>query len=212
MHTITSLVNAITSTENLLNELKAVLRNIDPEYPAEEKRFNEARRLLLKEVGNTVSPSAEVYLQAQDTALAAALLYIAVQGFQLNVDIFNNPANALFLQQFEFEDLTRERMLSSLPAVQASEAIIMAFQNSLQNTLLMQSENIRKAMEDIGEMYAYLQTNGYKLAHYYGFFFADLFLPNVMPGYYADNVNTGFYHRTLKNYLNVDLAKLEGTR
>lgn len=212
MYTITSAVKAITSTDNLLNALKDVLRNIDPEYSAEEKRFNNARRLLQKEVGNTVSPSAEAYLQAQDDALAASLLYIAGQGFKLNVDIFNNPANALFLQQFEFEDLNRERILSSLPAVQESEITIMAFHNTLQNTLLAQSDSIRKAMEDIGEMYAYLQTSGYKLAHYCGFVFADRFLPNVMPGYHFDSVNTGNYHRTLQNYLNVDLAKLDGTR
>lgn len=212
MHTIASVVNAITSTENLLNELKAVLRSIDPEYPAEEKQFNAARRLFLREVGNTVSPSAEAYLQAQDTALAAALLYIAGQGFKLNVDIFNNPANALFLQRFEFEDLNRERILSSLPAVQESEATIMAFHDSLQNTLLVQSDSIRKAMEEISEMYSFLKTSGYKLAHYYGFFFADHFLPNVMPGYHSDDVNTMRYHRTLQNYLNVNLAKLNGTR
>lgn len=212
MHTIASVINAITSTDNLLNELKAVLRSIDPEYPAEEKRFNAARRLFLREVGNTVSPSAEAYLQAQDTALAAALLYIAGQGFKLNVDIFNNPANALFLQRFEFEDLNRERILSSLPAVQESEATIMAFHDSLQNTLLVQSDSIRKAMEEISEMYSFLKTSGYKLAHYYGFFCTDHFLPNVMPGYHSDDVNTMRYHRTLQNYLNVNLAKLNGTR
>ena len=212
MHTITSVVNAITGTDNVLKELKTILRNIDPEYPAEEKRFDAARRLLLKEVGNTVFPSAAEYLQAQDDALAASLLYIAGQGFKLNADIFNNPANALFLQQFEFEDLNRERILASLPAVQESEITIMAFHNTLQNTLLVQSESIRKAMEDIGEMYAYLQTSGYKLAHYYGFIFADYFLPNVMPGFHSDNVNTGCYHRTLQDYLNIDLARLEGTR
>ena len=212
MYTITSAVKAITSTDNLLNALRDVLRNIDPEYSAEEKRFNNARRLLQKEVGNTVSPSAEAYLQAHDNALAASLLFIAAQGFKLNVDIFNNPANALFLRQFEFEDLNRERILSSLPAVQESEITITAFHNTLQNTLLAQSESIRKALEDIDDMYAYLQTSGYKLAHYCGFVFADHFLPNVMPGFHSDNINTGCYHRTLQDYLNIDLARLEGTR
>ena len=211
MHTITSVVNAITGTDNVLKELKAILRNIDPEYPAEEKRFNAACRLLLKEVGNTVFPSAAEYLQAQDDALAASLLYIAGQGFKLNADIFNNPANALFLQRFEFEDLNRERILASLPAVQQSEATRTAFYNAIQNTLLMQSDSINTAIEDISEMYAYLQTSGYKLAHYYGFIFADHFLPNVMPGYHSDDINTGCYNRALQNYLNVDLSKLEGT-
>ena len=212
MYTITSAVKAITSTDNLLNALRDVLRNIDPEYSAEEKRFNNARRLLQKEVGNTVSPSAEAYLQAQDNALAASLLYIAGQGFKLNADIFNNPANALFLQRFEFEDLNRERILASLPTVQQSEATRTAFYNAIQNTLLMQSDGINMAIENISEVYAYLQTSGYKLAHYYGFIFADRFLPSVMPGYHFDSVNTGSYHRTLQNYLNVDLAKLDGTR
>lgn len=212
MYTIASVANAITSTDNLLNEMKAILRNIDPEYPAMEKQFNTARRLLLKEVGNTVSPSAAEYLQVQDDALAASLLYIAGQGFKLNLDIFNNPANAMFLQRFEFEDLNRERILTVLPAVQQSEATKTAFYNALQNMMPVQSENINRAIEDISEMFSYLQTCAYKLAHYYGFVFADRFLPNVLPGYHPDIINTGCYHRTLQNYLNVDLAKLDGTR
>lgn len=212
MHTITSVVNAITNSDNLMNELKSILRNIDPDYPEVEEQFNTAYRLLLKEIGNTVSPSVAEYIQAQDDALAASLLYIAGQGFKLNADIFNNPANALFLNQFEFEDLNRERILTSLSAVQQSEATKKVFYNALQNTMSVQSENINRAIDDISEMYSYLQTSAYKLAHYYGFIFADLFLPHVLPGYHPDNVNTGCYHRTLQNYLNVDLTKLDSMR
>ena len=210
MHTITSVVNAITGTDNVLKELKAILRNIDPEYPAEEKRFNAARRLLLKEVGDTVSPSAAEYLQAQDDALAASLLYIAGQGFRLNEDIFDNPVNALFLYRFEFEELNRERVLPILPAVQQAEGTTTAFFNALRNTLLLQSEKINSSLEDICEMYSYLQTSGYKFAHYYGFILADNLLPYILPGYHSDDINTGSYRHTLQEYLDADLTKLEG--
>lgn len=212
MHTITSFAKTITGTDNVLNELKSILRNIDPEYPAEEKRFHAACRILLTEVGNTVSPSAANFLQAQDDSLAAGMLYIAGQGFKLNLNIFKNPANVLFLQQFEFEDLNCERMLASIPAVQKSELIVTEFDNALNNTRFVQSECLNKALEDISEMYAYLKTSGYKLAHYFGFVFADQLLPNVIPGYHSDNVNTGNYRRMLQDYLNVDLAKIDGTR
>lgn len=210
MHTITSFVKTITGTDNVLNELKSILQNIDPEYPAVEKRFKAACHLLLEGVGNTVSPSAADFLRDQDAALAASFLYITGQGFRLNIDIFNNPANAMFLHQFEYEDLNRERMLITIPAVQQFETTRTEFHKALHNAQFVQAESIREAMESISEMYSYLQTSGYKLAHYYGFILADLLLPQIMIGYTPDNVNTGSYRRALENYLCVDLTKLEG--
>ena len=76
----------------------------------------------------------------------------------------------------------------------------------------MMRENYRDKLdltEDITGFYSYLQTSGYKIAHYFGFRFADLFLPYVIPGYVDDSVNTGYYRRTLQEYLDIALDRLE---
>lgn len=68
-------------------------------------------------------------------------------------------------------------------------------------------ENYRDRLdltEDITDFYSYLQTSGYKIAHYFGFRLADQFLPYVIPGYTDDRVNTGHYRRTLQEYLDID--------
>ena len=55
---------------------------------------------------------------------------------------------------------------------------------------------------------SYLETVGYKLAHYFGFVFADHFLEHVIPGYYRDTVTTMQYDWALREYLKIDISKL----
>lgn len=47
-----------------------------------------------------------------------------------------------------------------------------------------------------------------KLAHYFGFVFADHFLEHVIPGYYRDMVTTMQYDWALREYLKIDISKL----
>lgn len=208
MRTINSVMDELTNTEKLIEDMKATLRAIDTEFPAEEAQFNTAKKLFLEKVGDRFTPSASEYLKAHELDFVSSMIYIAGQGFKLNLDIFMNPANVLFLQQCEFEDLNRERMLATVPGVQKAWKTINAFSDMVRKLPEAEAEDIRSLTDGITSMYSYLETAGYKIAHYFGFVLADRFLPYVLPGYHRDDVNTMRYYREVKDYLKIDLDKL----
>lgn len=208
MRTIDSVMNELTNVDKLIEDVKATLRAIDPDFPAEEANYNAARALFLDKVGDRITPSASEYIKAHELDIAASIIYIAGQGFKLNLDIFQNPANALYLRNCDFEDLTRERMLGSVPGVQRAWETINAFSDAVRKLPVAEAEEIHGLTEGIISMHSYLETAGYKLAHYFGFVLADRFLPYVLPGYHSDSVNTMRYNREVRDYLNVDIDKL----
>lgn len=208
MRTIDSVMDELTNVDKLIEDMKATLRAIDPEFPEEEARFNAACALFLDKVGDTITPSATAYLKAHELDFVSSMIYIAGQGFKLNLDIFQNPANALFLQQCEFEDLNRERMLGSVSGVREAWQTINAFSDAVRQLPEKEASEIRELTEGITSMYSYLETSGYKIAHYFGFVLADRFLPFVLPGYHRDDVNTMRYNREVKDYLKIDLDML----
>ena len=208
MRTIDSVMSELTNVEKLIEDMKVTLRTIDPEFPAEEEKFLKAKAVFLERVGDRVTPSAEDYLKAHDLEFASSMIYIAGQGFNLNLDIFNNPATSLFLLRGEFEDINRERMLSTVPGVRNACKTITEFCDAVKRLPEAEKEEIFSLSEGVTSMYSYLETTGYKLAHYFGFVLADRFLPYVMPGYHCDSVNTLHYHRIVRDYLNVDLDKM----
>lgn len=208
MRTIDSVMDELTNVDKLIEDMKVTLRTIDPEFPTEETKFLKAKELFLERVGNRVTPSAEEYLKAHDLDFVSSVIYIAGQGFKLNLDIFNNPATSLFLLRGEFEDINRERMLGTVPGVRSACKTITEFCDAVNKLPPAETEEIFALTEDITSMYSYLETAGYKLAHYFGFVLADRFLPYVMPGYHCDSVNTLHYHRIVRDYLDIDLDKM----
>lgn len=60
--------------------------------------------------------------------------------------------------------------------------------------------------EPIAEYYCHLETAGYKLAHYWGFWYGDELLPNVVPGYVPDLAVTVAYRRMVRDFLEFDPA------
>ena len=131
------------------------------------------------------------------------VIRIAWLGFQQNIDCFNNPVNTLFLKM-DYEDFHRERRMGTLPQVQRALKTINAFHDVLRSL----PEEKRNLTEGITSYISYLETAGYKLAHYFGFIFADEFLSHVIPGYCSDMATTLQYERELEEYLDVDLRKL----
>ena len=61
----------------------------------------------------------------------------------------------------------------------------------------------------ITDFFSYLETVGYKLAHYFGFVFADRFLGYVIPGYAPDTATTMQYAMMLQEYLDFNLSLLD---
>ena len=203
MKRINDVLHQLTDAAAIMQDLKETLREIDPNYHAEEEKYEAACGVLIEKIGDSVTPSARDYLAAMEAECAAALVYIGWQGFRLNMDIFSNPVNALLLRG-DFEDLHRERRLPTVPGVQEHNRTIHAFHDALRD-----SHDDQDLTDGISGFYTYLETNGYKLAHYFGFRLADGFLRYVIPGYTDDSVNTTLYKMALHDALgfNPDLME-----
>ena len=204
MKTIQTILGQLTDPKTIMAEIRETLKMIDPEFFDAEVKYLSAASNLEKELGNSITPSVSEFLAAEEEEFVSEIIYIGWQGFQLNMDIFHAPINAIMLRG-DYEELHRERRLGTLPMAEKARDTINAFYE-------MMRENYRDKLdltEDITGFYSYLQTSGYKIAHYFGFRLADLFLPYVIPGYIDDSVNTEYYRRTLQEYLDIDIDRLE---
>lgn len=204
MKTIGNVLHQMTDARSILNDLREILRKIDPEFLKEEVEFLTATAEMERDIGDSITPTTSEYLAAREEEMAMELIYIAWQGFQLNKDIFDNPVNALMLHG-DFEDLYRKRRLHTLPMAKKARKIQDAYVEELKKL-----GDEKWAYEDaVIRFYTYLQTTGYKVAHYFGFRLADFFLPYVIPGYTSDAVNTIQYSGELRRGLNIDIDGLE---
>ncbi len=206
MRTITQAMHPLTDASAILQDMTETLTKLDPSFPAEEAAFRNAVEELEQPLAGRVCPTVREYLQARETAFAAAITYIRWQGFHLNWEIHRHPVNALLLGR-DYEELCCERRLGSLPRAAKAQLIMDAFHEALRAI----PDADKKALAAVTNYYAYLETWGYKLAHYWGFRLADEFLVQVVPGYAPDFANTRRYRMELAAFLQIDPGQLEGT-
>ena len=204
MKTVQTILQQLTDPKTILQALRETLRMINPKFFDMEVKYLAAASNLEKELGGSITPSVSEFLAAKEQEFTAEIIYIGWQGFQLNIDIFNAPINALMLRG-DYEELHRERRLGTLPMARKSRETINAFYEVMQE----KHEAKMDLTDDITSFYSYLETTGYKLAHYSGFRLADQFLPYVIPGYTDDSVNTMYYQSDLRKYLNIDIERLD---
>lgn len=204
MKTVQTVLQQLTDTKAIMAELCDTLRIIDPKFFDTEVKYLAAASNLERELGGSITPSVSEFLAAREQEFTAEIIYIGWQGFQLNIDIFNSPINALMLRG-DYEELHRERRLGTLPMARKSRETIHAFYE------VMREKHGGKMdlTDDITGFYSYLETTGYKLAHYFGFRLADRFLPYIIPGYTDDSVNTLYYQSDLRKYLSIDIERLD---
>lgn len=204
MRTIEKTAHRLTDVKSIAQDIMEFLRKSDPEFPEKESRFLQAAASLEQKLGDTVSPSAGEYLSAMEEKFVFSVIYIGWQGFQLNLSIFHNPVNALRLKE-DYEDLHQERRLGTISVVDAANRTVCSFYDALDRLPTADTGLI----DDITDFYSYLETVGYKLAHYFGFRLADRFLPYVIPGYISDEVHTRIYTEELQEYLNIKLEAMQ---
>ena len=203
MKTVETVLHQMIDTKTMMLDLRDTLREIDPNFKEAECRYLEAAAELERELGDGIFPSAGEYLAAKERAFVMELIYIGWQGFQLNLDIFKHPVNALLLKG-DYEDLHCEQRLGTLPTVEKAREVQMAFHAAIRDM----PEKTKNLAEGVDEFYSYLETVGYKIAHYFGFRLADRFLSYVEPGYTGDHINTLRYSGDLKCYLQIDLDRI----
>lgn len=194
----------ITDPKAIMSRMQEIIKAADPNFSEEEEKYRSAAAALEQAVDKSLSPSVDAYLAAQEEAFADKILCIAWQGFQLNLDIFNDPARAVALEADD-EDLHRERRLGNLTKLYRAKQTIGAFLTAAREFPQEQQE----LLDGITGFYAYLETVGYKLAHYFGFRLADRVLPYMVPGYTSDPVIDFRYSERLCYSLGLDPACLE---
>lgn len=201
MKKIETVLRHMTDSGVIMKALREALREADPAFAGLEEKFHRDCAGLEREWGEAACAGA--YLSAREGQLAMELIYMGWEGFLLNLRIFRNPVNALLLQG-DFEELCGERRLGALPAIEKAQQTVNSFFTARKEL----SESARKRLDEVNEFYSYLQTMGYRAAHYFGFRLADRFLPYVIAGYRADPVRAFQYRGRLERYLGLDPEKL----
>ena len=105
----------------------------------------------------------------------------------------------------DYEIIHRENSFQALPNVRSALPAINDFDCALQSL----PDDIQNIAMGITDFFSYLETVGFKLAHYFGFVFADRFLGHVVPGYAPDSATTTQYAMMLQEYLDFYLSLLD---
>lgn len=191
MNTIESILSQLNSNA-LVADVKAVLREQDPEFPPVETAFKEATCALASRIGKE---EAEKLLAAQEQQILSDLVYAAYLGFQTNLSNFHNPVASQFTK-LDYDIFLREHIMQTLPRRATAEKTIAAFRETYKDALSEYEEAIQS-------YYIYLEVAGPKLAHFWGYVFANRLLPWVEPGYVSDGAQTSIYALELHRDLGV---------
>lgn len=204
MHTVNSLVKLLTDPKSVMQKLKDILREVDPEYEKEEQAFITGCSALSAGIDDSVIPNVQSYLNALEEEMTSDIIFVIGRGFKLNLDIHRNPVNALAFK-LDYEDLHEERKMHILPMSRKANKVTYAFVEELRANHWDKLD----LLNGVDSYYNYLKTVGYKVAHYYGFLLADQLLPHLIPGYYADSVYVSTYGLILKKDIGVNVLGLK---
>ena len=204
MNSVHSLVNQLINPKFVMSKVKEILRKVDPDYEKEEQAFIAACATFEASLGESVSFTAQDYLDALEKSFASDIVFAVGRGFKLNLDIYHNPVNALAFK-LDYEDLHQERMMPLVPAAKKAN---MASYDYLEELRATHRDKL-DLLDGINSFYSYLQTIGYKVAHYYGFVLADQLLPHLVPGYYADSAYVSTYGLILNKDIGVNVFNLK---
>ena len=191
MNTIESILSQLTS-DALVSDLKTVLLKQDPEFPPVESAFQEATHALASRIGKE---EAEKLLAAKEQQILSDLVYAAYLGFQANLSNFHNPVASQFTI-LDYDVFLREHIMQTLPHRASAEKVITALRETYKDALSEYEDAIQS-------YYIYLEVAGPKLAHFWGYAFANRFLPWIEPGYVSDGAQTSIYALELHRDLGV---------
>ena len=189
MKTIESTLDMLTGL-SIVEDLRKILREKDREFLPVEAKFQEAVRDLTARIGRK---AANELVAAWDLQICSDLIYAGYLGFQANLHNFHNPVASQFTR-LDYETFLREHIMQTMPYRNEAEVAAAAIQDAYEEALNEYEDVIRS-------YYVYLEVTGPKLAHFWGYRFANQFLPWVEPGYVSDGAQTSMYalelHRDL---------------
>ena len=194
MKTIEPILSCLTSI-TMVDDLRQVLREKDPEFLPAEEKFLEVIAHLTEKLG---IEEVERYVTAMDRQICSDLVYAGYLGFQANLQNFHNPVASQFTR-LDYETFLREHIMQTLPYRTAAEDTERAF-------LQAYKEILSEYEEGILDYYVHLEITGPKLAHFWGYRFANQFLPWVEPGYVSDGAQTSLYALELNRNLGFSVS------
>ena len=204
MSSVHSFVDQLINPKTIMAKVKYILREVDPEYEKEEQAFIAACSSLESGIDDSVTITVQSYLEALEEEFTSDIVFVVGRGFKLNLDIHNNPVNALAFK-LDYEDLHEERKMHLLPMAEKANKTSYAFLEELRTS----HRDKLDLLDGVNSYYNYLKTTGYKVAHYYGFLLADQLLPHLIPGYYADSVYVSTYGLILHNDIGINVFGLK---
>ena len=204
MYTVKSILTQVTDSELVFQNVMETLRTVDPSFEDEHRQYIHSVDSLMNSLCGEDSFKVTEYIAAKENAFCSEMIYIAWLGFQQNIACFKNPINTEFLK-LDYETIHRENSFQSLPIIQSALSAINDFDCALRSL----PDDIQNIAMGITDFFSYLETVGFKLAHYFGFSFADCFLGHVIPGYTPDSATTTQYAMMLQEYLDCNLSLLE---
>jgi hypothetical protein len=194
----------MVTTQKVLEQLtgKQIVRALEAYLEENVESFAEvhecyisAAAQLREELGADASPSVDDLLDAIDAQAASNLFFSGILGIQSNLNHFRDPMERTVLD-VDFPVFLREETAVRLPQYEKAQATIDAF-------FALLTPQQQEFFEDITAYTSYLETTGPKLAHYYGFILGNKILPNLVLGYFADEVLTMQYGIMLRKYLGI---------
>ena len=194
MKTIEPILSCLTSI-TMVDDLRQVLREKDPEFLPAEEKFLEVIAHLTEKLG---IEEVERYVTAMDRQICSDLVYAGYLGFQANLQNFHNPVASQFTR-LDYETFLREHIMQTLPNRTAAEDTERAF-------LQAHKEILSEYEEGILDYYVHLEITGPKLSHFWGYRFANQFLPWVEPGYVSDGAQTSLYALELNRDLGFSVS------
>lgn len=174
---------------SMITELSNWLAEKDLDFPPVQAAYQDAAKILVNHLGK----EAEAFLSAQDQQIISDLRYSAYLGFQANLANFRCSGGNHFVAQGS-DRFLHEHIMYNLPGRVIYDTIIAAFQTRYGRSAELQ-------LDAIQHYYIYLETAGPKLAHYWGYVFANHFLSLVEPGYICDSAQTSIYTMELSREL-----------
>ena len=204
MYTVKSILTQVTDSELVFQNVMETLRTVDPSFEDEHRQYLHSVDTLMNSLRTEDSTKVMGYIAAKEKAFCSEMIYIAWLGFQQNIACFRNPINTEFLK-LDYETIHRENSFQFLPKIHRALSEINDFDCALRSL----PDDIQNIAMGITDFFSYLETVGYKLAHYFGFVFADRFLGYVIPGYAPDTATTMQYAMMLQEYLDFNLSLLD---
>ena len=204
MYTVKSILTQVTDSELVFQNVMETLRTVDPSFEEEHRQYLHSVDTLMNSLRTEDSTKVMGYIAAKEKAFCSEMIYIAWLGFQQNIACFRNPINTEFLK-LDYETIHRENSFQSLPNILSALSAINDFDCALRSL----PDDIQNIAMGITDFFSYLETVGFKLAHYFGFAFADRFLGHVIPGYTPDSATTTQYAMMLQEYLDFNLSLLD---